>query len=265
MRKLTFFFSFLFLSVSILWTSSAFCEDQVSGLYKAVLRHEGSNFFQYARITLRTLNSGGQLKVSANVKVLFGEWDSNEYMTYEYPEVPLNILTSQLSIKNDTSDVSMVGFLRNGVLEGEWFSTQMGRVGSFRAQKTGTLDVPQDGILVKTLSGYYRGGLKNTNAQSNLPERLSVSFVTTQNNDNDDMQLQVSGTVRFYLGSYDSLEYVEVPFNNVQFNYFNRYLTAKTESHGLTFKGTLTHDGKFDGIVLSDGLGEVASVTLIRN
>lgn len=239
-------------------------DDSVRGLYKAVLRHEGSAFYQYANITLRTINVGGQLKISANVKVYFGDWDSNEFMTYEYPEVPLNVLTRQVSIRDDANDVSMIGFLRDGQITGEWFSSIVGRVGEFQAQKTGSPEAPRDGVLVRTLSGYYRGTLTNTNPQSNLPPRITMSFVTTQINTPTGPEIKISGNTRLYLGDFDSQEFVELAFNDIQFNYFNRFMTAKTAEYGLTFKGIMTHDGKFDGVVLSDGLGEVGKVLINR-
>ncbi len=248
-----------------LWSAPAMAQDdEVRGLYKAVLLHDGTNFYQYANITLRTVNNGGQLRISANVKVFYGGWDSNEFLTYEYPEVPLNLLTRQLSVRNDTADVSMIGLLRSGTIDGEWFSTIVGRVGTFHAQKTGVPDGPTGGVLVRTLSGFYRGSLTNTNPQSNLPPRISMSFVTTQETGPDGPTIKISGNTRLYLGSFDSLEYVEVPFNDIQFNYYNRYLTAKTSEYGLTFKGTMTQDGQFDGVVLSDGLGEVGTVDIAR-
>ena len=238
-------------------------DDDIRGLYNAVLLHEGTDFYQYAKITLRTVNVSGQLLVSANVKVLFGELDSNEYLTYEYPEVPLNLLTRELSIRTDDNDVSMTGMLRSGVIQGEWFSTQVGRVGTFKAQKTGIPTIPTDGILVKNLSGYYRGTLINTNPNSNLPERISMSFVTTQDTNSDGAPaIRITGNARFYLGGFDSLEFVETPFTDIQFNYYTRFMTAKTQSYGLTFKGTMTPDGHFDGVVLSDGLGQVGTASL---
>lgn len=245
-----------------LHSTKSIADDDVRGLYNAVLLHENSDFYQYAKITLRTVNIGGELRVSANVKVLFGEQNSNEYLTYDYPEAPLNLLTRQINLKDDNNDVSFTGTLRTGYIEGEWFSSQVGRVGTFRAQKSGFPAAPADGILVKTLSGFYRGSLNNTNPQSNLPERISMSFVTTQETTADGPSIHISGNARFYLGSFDSLEYVETPFSSIQFNFYNRYLTAKTQSYGLTFKGTMTPDGQFSGIVLSDGLGEVGTVAV---
>ena len=244
-------------------TKSLAQTDDVRGLYHAVLLHENSDFYQYAKITLWTVNIGGELRVSANVKVLFGEQNSNEYLTYDYPEAPLNLLTRQINLKDDNNDVSFTGTLRTGYIEGEWFSSQVGRVGTFRAQKSAFPVAPADGTLVKTLSGFYRGTLTNTNPQSNLPERITMSFVTTQDTTPDGgPSIHISGNARFYLGGFDSLEYVETPFNSIQFNFYNRYLTAKTQAYGLTFKGTMTPDGQFTGVVLSDGLGEVGTIAV---
>jgi hypothetical protein len=238
--------------------------EDVKGVYKAVLQHEGTNFYQLAKLTLRTVNVGGQIKVSANAQILFGDWDSTEFVTYNYDEVSLNVLTRQLGIKNEKNDVSMIGFLKSGVIEGEWFSTIVGRVGTFKALKVGVPEIPQNGILVKTLSGFYKGSLTNTNALSNLPERVTLSFVTTQEYGADGPKIKISGNVRFYLGGFDSLEYVETTLSDIQFNFYTRYLTLKTQDHGLTFKGFMTQDGKFDAAVLSDGLGDVAKIAMTR-
>ncbi|MEZ4742310.1 MAG: hypothetical protein R3B45_07675 [Bdellovibrionota bacterium] len=239
--------------------------DNIAGLYKAILHHEDTNFFQYAKITLRTINPDGQLQISANVRVFFGEADSNEYITYEFSDVPLNLLTRQISIRNDVNDVSMIGYLRDGQISGEWFSTLVGYVGTFEAQKGDFPDPPDGAELVTSLSGYYRGTLENTNPQSNLPERVTFSFVTTQDNsDPDNPTIHISGNSRLYLGDFDSQEYVELNFSDIQFNFYNRFLTAKTERYGLTFKGTMNEDGTFLGVVHSDGLGEVANVDMAQ-
>lgn len=257
----------MFLSVILMFSTSAKSDtpaDDVRGLYNAVLTHEGSNFYQYAKITLRTVNISGQLKLSANVKVLFGELDSNEYLTYEYPDVPLNFLTREISIRHDANDVSMIGILKTGTIQGEWFSTQVGRVGAFKAQKTGVPPIPEKGVLVRSLSGYYRGSLKNTNPQSNLPELISMSFVTTQDTGPDGAPgVRISGKVRFYFGRFDSIEFVETSFSDIRFNFYTRYLTAKTQDYGMTFKGIMTPNGQFNGVVLSDALGEVGTVTTV--
>lgn len=256
----------LLLLIFLLPVSSAFAQDMnsVAGQYKTILYHEGTDFYQYARITLRTVNTGGELEISANVRVFFGEADSNEYLTYEFDDVPLNLLTRQISVRSEQNDVSMIGFLRDGTITGEWFSTLVGYVGTFEAKKDEFPEVPEEAILVNALSGHYRGTLTNENPNSNLPERITFSFVTTQDNSSGQPTLHVTGNTRLYLGEFNSQEYVELNFNDIQFNFYNRFLTAKTEEYGLTFRGTMSHDGVFEGDVFSDGIGEVGPVHLTR-
>lgn len=252
----------LSLSVS---TKQAKADSSVAGLYKAILLHEGTKFYQPASITLRTISTGGgSLKISANVRIYFGDTNSNEFITYEYDDCPMNLLTRQINIKNEKSNVAMVGFLKTGTLDGEWFSTVVGKVGKFTAVKEGEPKPPVDGILVKALTGHYRGTITNTNPESNLPERVTLSFVTTQDTSGPEPVLKVTGNSRLYLGEFGSLEYVETKLSDIQFNFFNRYLTAKTADYGLTFKGTMSHDGAFSGVIFADGIGEAAKAELKR-
>ncbi len=238
-------------------------DSSVAGNYKAVLYHEGTKFYQFANILLRTIPiSGGQLKISANVKVFFGDWNSNEFLTYEFDDCPMNLLTRQISIKNEKNNVSLVGFLKTGTLDGDWFSTVVGQVGKFAAAKDKEPTAPEGGILVRTLTGHYRGTLQNTNPESNLPERMTMSVVSTQDSTGPEPKIVISGNIRLYLGEFGSLEYVETKLTDVQFNFFNRYFTARTVDYGLTFKGKMSHDGAFSGVVFADGLGQVANAEL---
>jgi hypothetical protein len=90
-------------------------DSSVAGTYKAILYHEGTKFYQFANILLRTIQvGGGQLKISANVKVYFGDWNSNEFLTYEFDDCPMNLLTRQISIKSEKNNISMIGILKAG-------------------------------------------------------------------------------------------------------------------------------------------------------
>lgn len=153
-----------FIFIFSLFMNIAHAQDNsLAGTYKALLMHDpleqnGQINHQYATITLRTVNPGdGTLKISGNVRLFFGELNSNEFLTYDYPEVSMNLLTRQISLKNDQADVTFLGTLKNGVLEGEWFSSVRGRVGSFTAQKAKIPAAPADSVLVKSVTGHYRG------------------------------------------------------------------------------------------------------------
>ncbi len=244
--------------------ASQFAEnDSVAGLYRAVLKHDGSNYYQFAEINLRAVSSGdGHLKISANVKVYLGDFNSNEYLTYEFDDCPFNLITRQVTIKNDRNDISLIGnLLSDGSFDGKWYASASARFGGFEASKNTQPEPPSNGQLVRSLTGYYRGNITITNREVNLPERISMSFVTTQDTSTTPPTTKISGKVRFYLGDYDSNEYEELKFSDVQFNFYSRYLTAKTDNYGITFKGTMSQDGVFSGNVLTDSHGLVGTVS----
>jgi hypothetical protein len=141
----------------------------------------------------------------------------------------------------------------------------VGRVGKFTAVKDLEPKAPEDGILVKTLTGRYKGTLENTNPESNLPERMTMSVVSTQDSSGPEPKIVITGNIRLYLGEFGSLEYVETKLTDIQFNFYNRYFTARTVDYGLTFKGKMSHDGNFSGVVFADGLGQVAKAELKIN
>lgn len=239
-------------------------DSSIQGTYRAVLVHEPISktapaYHQYATITLRTVNTGGNLEISANVRVIFGDWNSNEFLPYDYPQVPFNLLTRQMSIRADNMDVSFIGTLdNNGEIKGEWYAASIGRVGTFVAKKGDIPQVPGNSQLLTALTGHYRGELVNTNPASNLPERMTMSLVTTGTG----MSMRISGNVRFYLGDFSSNEYVESPVSDAQFNFYTRYLTVKTQLYGITMKGVVDRGGNFDAEVFADGLGSVGKVKL---
>ncbi len=256
-------FSATFL-VALVFSQYAISQDvsSVAGLYKVIFQHEGTNYYQFGLITLKTTNPSGEFKISANMRIIFGAADSNEFLTYEFANVPLNPITGQLVFTNDGSDVSAVAILKGGQIEGDWYSSIVGRVGKFIATKDNFPVPPLASTNVKELSGYYRGILANTNPQSSLPERLTMSFVATQDLSGPTPKLAINGNLRLYLGSFNSLEYIEIKFTDVQFNSYSRFLTAKTENYGLTFKGYMSYDATAEGDLYTDGLGKVGRVTM---
>ncbi len=242
---------------------AAIVDDSLSGLYRAVLKHDGTNFYQLAEVNLRAVSTGdGRLKISANVKVYLGDWNSNEYLTYEFDDCAFNLITRQISIKNDKNDISLIGNVRSGgAFDGKWYASASGRSGSFASQKNGEPTPPEGAQLVRSLTGYYRGSISISNGEVNLPEKISMSFVSTQDTSTTPPTTRISGKVRFYLGDYNGNEFEELEFADVQFNFYSRYLTAKTDTYGITFKGTMSQEGSFAGVVLTDSHGMVGNVS----
>lgn len=252
----------------LLYSFSIIASDSLSGTYKTVLLHENQDgvsvYYQFAETTLRSINTGdGNIKISASVRIYYGNENSNEFLTYDYPEVPLNILTRQISLKNDSSDVSFIGFIKDGGIVGEWFSTSLGRVGSFSATKKEFPELPKDGDLVSPISALYRGVIENSNPNSNLPDKMTLTLVTTQDVSGTEITLKISGNLRFYLGEFDSLEYVETPLTDVKLNFYTRYITIRTKEYGITLKGVLDIDGTLNADVFADGYGKVGTTELV--
>lgn len=239
-------------------------KDSLKGSYQAILEHEQNRYFQFATITLNSVNTGdGNLRISASVRVLFGDQNSNEFLTYDYPDCALNILTRQISIKDPKSGVSFIGFLKDGGIKGDWYSPVVGRVGAFNASKNGNVPIPADLQLVRSVTGYYIGKIKNTNPASNLPENVTVTLVTSQDPVAVGTNILIGGNLRLYFGDVTSTEYVETKFSSTDFNFYSRFLTAKTTNYGITLKGTIGLDGVFKGDVFADGLGHVGTIEAV--
>lgn len=236
--------------------------DPVEGLYKAVLKHKDGKFFQTADITLRTTNpSGSAMKISANVRLFFGGFDSKEFLTYEFDVCELNPFTRQLTIKSEKNDVSFIGYLRNGTFDGDWFATVIGRAGTFTSLKNVAPKPPADGVLISTLTGHYRGPLTEAMGDLKATERVSMALVTVPDTSGTatGSNVKITGSVRLYMGEFGSIEYWEYKLADINFNFYNRYFTAKTVSDPeMTFRGTVSHEGVFSGVVFgSPGEGKV--------
>jgi len=231
------------------------------GEYLGVLKREALGMYQFANLTLNTtFTPPNGLKVSGILKVIFGQWDSTEYLTYRFEEIFYNPINGQIVMKGEGLDASFIGVVSQGKLQGDWYSSYTGRLGkaSFE-KKPESPPLPSSGALFDTLKGTYKGKVTNTNPQSNLPERAMVSFVTSQ-----DLSLpsglKVTGTVRFYLGPFDSLEYMELPFTDIQYNFYTQKIVAKTGGQYLVTVKADVIDDKVKGKIFSDAMGEMADL-----
>lgn len=242
-------------------------DSTIAGEYKAILSHEGTKFYQFAIITLKSVPiAPGKPRISANVKIISGDWNSNEFLNYDFEDCPFILFNRQITISNEKNKVKFVGVVKNGTIEGEWFSTIMKGTGKFSATRLAEPKPPQDGLLVKSLTGYYTGTLQNTGVNADFPETVSISLVTTLDTTGLEPVSKISGAVRFYTGKLGSKEYFEFPLVDITFNFYSRSLTAKTapSDYGLTFIGSMTYEGTFAATIFSDGGGELAKAEFKR-
>lgn len=237
--------------------------EQMAGEYGGILFQDPKNLYQFSSLTLSTsIKPPEGLKVAATLRVIFGAWNSTEYLTYRFDPVQFNPMTGQIILKSETADLVFSGQWSQGELQGEWSSVYTGKLGKVSFKKN-TVPSNQIGTLFHALKGTYQGKIVNTNHSSNLPERLMVSFVTSQDLSKPN-GISVTGSMRLYLGEFGSNEYVEYPFSDVQFNFFTRTLIARVSGeYKLTLKGSAEAQ-IIKGTVSADALGEVGTFEVIK-
>ena len=237
--------------------------NELSGTYGGILERPSGDF-QFAHLNVNTSFVPPEgLKINATLRVIFGPWDSSEYLTYDFGSVDFNPITGQFVLKNEKNEVSFVGHINRGEISGYWYSIYGGRMGPARFGVATPPQPPNSEKPVTSLKGTYQGRVINSNPKSNLPEKIQFSLVTSQNL-NQKSGIQVSGGLRLYLGDFGSLEYVELPFSDVEYNFFTGTLVAKTEGqYRLTLKAQVA-DGVINGSMNEDSLGEIGDFEASR-
>jgi len=236
----------------------------IKGEYAGSFVREGESSYQFAHLTIATnVQPPEGLQVSATLRLICGDWNSTEYLTYRFDSVQFNPISGQIVFRSTPSEIILSGYWSNGQIVGDWSTTFTGRMGKVDLKRALSPETPSIGSLFKPLRGTYQGTLRNTHPQSNLPERVMASFVTSQ-----DLTLpngiRITGNLRFYFGAFGSNEYFELPFTDIQYNFYTRKLVAKTGGdYKMTFKGDVTLSG-IVGNLFTDALGEVAAMEVAK-
>ena len=235
--------------------------QRISGSYGALLwRRDG--YYQFGEFTLRTsLKSPDSFNISGVWKVIFGAWESNEYLTYIFDRIDFNPITGRFSMKADGRDLSFTGTMDSNGLAGDWSSTAVpGRIGPFNSKKEWVPERPAHGELVGSLMGSYRGVLENVSG-FHYPRRVMINLVTTRDF-SEPSGLKVSGNLRLYQGEFGSTLYYEYPFSVVRYFPFNFRILPETEKVGdeKFALDAVWKESKISGPLTLLGIGTVARV-----
>lgn len=233
--------------------------EQLRGEYGGIFLNEAKQLYQFGQLTISTsVNPPEGLKVVASLRIIFGDLNSTEYLTYKFDPVEFNPMTGQVILRNEANDVMLSGFWSKGEFKGEWHSNYTGKIGAAHFTKSLTPSTPE-GSLVETIKGTYKGTHVTTNPHANLPERMMVSFVTSQDSTKPN-GITIGGSLRWFIGS--ETEFIDCRFSVVQYNFFTRILTAVTLPEGdcgtYTLKGEVNQKN-IKGTVSADALGEVGN------
>ncbi len=196
------------------------------------------------------------------LRYTLGPGETAEYIGFPIDKADYNPRDKKLDLvaSNDQyKEVIVSALLKDNQLSGTWTAPGSAKSGSLKLLRSeGTTGGTQS-----ELKGTYQGTLKNTNPQANLPERILMSLVTSQD-PSTGSGVVISGSFRFYIGDFGSNEYVEYPFSDVQFNFLTRAFTAKVNGeYQITLKG-IVKPGNISGTVLADSLGEVGNFTVTK-
>lgn len=238
--------------------------ETLSGEYGGVL-FRNKDFYQFGHLTLRTtFQSPDGFKVSANARVIFGAWDSKEYLTYRFEEVRFNPIRGELTMKSEASDLSFTVILSEGELFGKWTSVLVGDLSSVQFKKSWIPPaLPSHGELYEPLQGSYQGTLKNGSG-FNYPKKVMVSLVTSQDL-TEPNGLKITGNFRFYIGEFGSTAYFEYPFEEIKYDSFTKQFIGKTVvgegNEKFTILGNVDNK-KLGARLKSDGVGEVATLEM---
>ncbi len=227
--------------------------------YSGYFLWESSKEVQFVDVKLNgSLSSPDTITLNMATRFYFGPKTSPEYITFTIPKVDFNPITGRIGATSADAEISLNGTLSGNGLSGNWNSKSMGQMGGFKLSVL-PMAPPVGYDAVSGLHGTYKGKLKNT-ASLNLPEKVMMTFVATP----DQGGVVWSGNMRFYLGEFDSPEYVEDPFTSgAEFDFFSKKISAKTLKHSFTVNGGLL-GSKIKADLYHDGLGKIAEVEVTR-
>lgn len=236
----------------------------IRGDYGGLLLWTAAGVFQRARLTISTaLAPPDALKMTATVRVFFGDFETAEYRTYLFSEVDYKPITGEVTLKSASSEIVLSGRLEDGRLLGQWSTLTAGGMGGFTFTRELIPPAPVGMAQVQNIRGTLYGKVQSTHPDALFPERMMMSLVTSEDPEQTG-SMKISGNVRFYIGPYGSNEYTESPFSHVEYNpYARRLVVSTTGPQELTIKGEMTDSG-FVGKLYSGALGEVADLGLIR-
>lgn len=231
--------------------------SSLAGPYDGYFLYDSLDAYQATQINLVPASGTGGLKVNASLTMGFGGLGTGEALVYRFDEADFNAVTGVLNLQSEGADVVVKGKVQGNDISGEWFSTTMGRMGRFALTKGTPAAAPNAFSRLEKVKGTYRGALRNTNPDTNLPERVMFGLITNLD-PSSPRGLKVTGNLRLYYGPFDSAEYVELPFESLQFDPFRRTVAGKTDgSLRLTVSGTLSNDNQITGTLSDDSLGQV--------
>ncbi len=141
--------------MALFWSTGSLAAPTF-GRYLGVLRHEHLAQDQLARLDFITeQESGGILKLRATLVLYFGDYNSDEYASYDYDNVTYNLLNGTLVFDSSERELHFVVNNFNGSQLEANLKTGHGIVGKLMLSQQSEVNVERP--LVQKMWGEYRG------------------------------------------------------------------------------------------------------------
>jgi hypothetical protein len=231
----------------------------LGGTYEGWFEWRGLESWQHGSLVLTpTFDGPDAMTLRGTTSLVFGDPTGDERLVYAAVDAAFDAATGQAVFGDQDAEVTLRGSLGDGMFEGEWTTARTGEMGRFRLKLGGGLPPPSGLGLLTSLEGKFQGSLVNTSPDANLPERVMLGFVTSPDL-TAPSGLKVEGSLRLYLGPFGSNEYTELPLTEIQYDVFNRKLSARTTGDLIVTLKADVGARSITGELFSGSLGKIAN------
>jgi len=139
--------------------------QKLQGAYLGYVYHELLNEYQAADLDFFAVppkNEGGPIGLSSLFRIYFGDFNSQEALTYRYDPVFLGPQTNRFVLAkptlteiNEMDAVLEITSADENTIQGVWYSLLFGRIGTFYLQKTKPPELSSEKVKMGALTGEY--------------------------------------------------------------------------------------------------------------
>lgn len=181
------------------------------------------------------------IRIKASLITYNGDWSSTEYLSYTLDSVEFNPLTGKMTLSGDASEITLTGQMVEREFKGRWSSKSLGDLGEV-VFKASTYSFPEvEGYQRSTdISGTYYTVIPPTESTRGGTPRFITTNISATEGGERNARINITGHMRLYFGRFDSHDFVEVPFSEVAYNFYNHTITLSSSgNYPLKFIGTL--------------------------
>ena len=239
-------------------------DHRIQGAYSGITNWDREQRYQRTDLVVKAAPSPPEgISLASSLRLYRGSREEQEFLAYHFEDCEFDPISGRLVMKRETSEVAFVGVFNNGQLRGTWSTTYLGEMGDFELTKSDSDHHPKGRSVLPALEGTYQGTIESTPGQANLPKRLQIGLVTSEDH-TEANGMALRGGARLYLGEFGTGEYQALPIKDIRYNFYTHAFTATTEGpYVLTFEGVA--DGtKISGEVRHGSLGQVGAFEVVK-